>query len=118
MAHLTRPAALYTFHPGPAVSSGSNVVDAPGQQHRADIRSSRAKWGVIVPSTNTIVEHDFNMVRPHGITFHAGRMYIGRASLASNEAFQEVIDQIRESIRVAVRDVVTCLPDYLVMGMS
>lgn len=80
--------------------------------------SYRAKWGVIVPSTNTVVEHDFNAVGPHGITFHAGRMYIERPSLDSNESFNELLDQIRASITVAVRDVMTCQPHYLVMGMS
>ena len=38
-----------------------------------DVVGYRAKIGVIVPSTNTVVEHDFARVRPPGVTFHSGR---------------------------------------------
>jgi maleate isomerase len=73
---------------------------------------------VIVPSTNTVVEHDFNMIGPSGVTFHTGRMYIKDSSLGSDRSFLDVLEQIRQSIDVAIRDVLTCEPDYLVMGMS
>jgi maleate isomerase len=78
----------------------------------------RARVGVIVPSTNTVVEHDLNQVRPHGVTFHAGRMYIGAPAMDDDAAFTALIGQIRAAIDVAVRDVVTCAPDHLLMGMS
>lgn len=83
-----------------------------------DITGYRAKFAVIVPSTNTVVEHDLNAIRPHGITFHTGRMYISDPSLASDENFEALLRQIRASIATAVRDVLTCNPDYMVMGMS
>jgi maleate isomerase len=83
-----------------------------------DAAGYRAKFGVIVPSTNTVVEHDFNMVAPAGITFHTGRMYLEHASLDSDESFVQVLEQIRQSMDIAIRDVLTCEPDYLVMGMS
>jgi maleate isomerase len=83
-----------------------------------DVVGHRAKLATIVPSTNTVVEHDFNAVRPPGVTFHTGRMYIADARLGSNEQFEALLDQIRTSIDVAIRDVLTCQPDYLVMGMS
>ena len=73
---------------------------------------------MIVPSTNTVVEHDFNMIGPSGVTFHTGRMYIENPSLSSDQSFLDVLEQIRQSIDVAIRDVLTCKPDYLVMGMS
>ncbi len=83
-----------------------------------DVVGYRAKFGVIVPSTNTVVEHDFNMIGPRGVTFHTGRMYIEVPTLDSDETFLALIGQIRDSISVAVRDVLTCRPDYMVMGMS
>ena len=83
-----------------------------------DVTGYRAKMGVIVPSTNTVVEHDLNAMRPHGITFHTGRMYIARPVLGSDEDFEDLLLQLRESIGVAVRDVLTAEPDYMVMGMS
>lgn len=83
-----------------------------------DVVGRRAKFATIIPSTNTVVEHDFNAIGPDGITFHAGRMYIADARLGSNEDFESLLEQIRGSIDVAIRDVLTCEPDYMVMGMS
>lgn len=84
-----------------------------------DVAGYRAKFGVIVPSTNTIVEHDFNEVSPRGVTFHAGRIYIDEGSLDSDADFEDFLDeQIRPNIDDAIRDVMTCDPDYMVMGMS
>jgi maleate isomerase len=83
-----------------------------------DAGAWRAKFATIVPSTNTIVEYDYNDIGPTGITFHAGRMHIADGSLGSDEDFQALLEQIRASIDVAIRDVLTCKPDYVVMGMS
>lgn len=83
-----------------------------------DVTGFRAKFAAIIPSTNTVVEHDLNAMRPPGVTVHAGRMYIERPELGSDELFTELLGQIRQSIAVAIRDVLTCAPDHLVMGMS
>jgi len=83
-----------------------------------DVVGWRAKLGAIVPSTNTVVEHDYNRMAPPGVTFHTGRMYIAHPALDSDAAFEAVLGEIRGSIKVAIRDVMTCEPDYLVMGMS
>ncbi len=79
---------------------------------------TRGRFAVIIPSTNTVVEHDLAMIRPDGITFHSGRMYIADPTLDSDESFEALLTQIRESIRVAVRDVMTCDPTSMLMGMS
>lgn len=76
------------------------------------------RFAVIIPSTNTVVEQDFTALRPSGVSCHYGRMYIARPSLADNADFEALLVQIRESITVAIRDVVTCKPNYMVMGMS
>ena len=78
----------------------------------------RARFGVIIPSTNTTVEQDLTWVRPDGVSFHYGRMYIENPGIDSNEKFSELILQIRASITTAVRDVITCKPSYMLMGMS
>lgn len=83
-----------------------------------DVTGYRAKFATIVPSTNTVVEHDFNVMRPHGVTIHTGRMYIDDPRLDSNDTFEALLTQIRASIATAIRDVMTCQPDYMVMGMS
>ena len=84
-----------------------------------DVAAFRAKLAAIVPSTNTIVEADFNhLFRIPGVTFHTGRMYIESPALDSNDAFTALLEQVDGAFETAVRDVMTCEPDYLVMGMS
>lgn len=83
-----------------------------------DAAGYRIKFGVIVPSTNTVVEADYNRMAPPGVTFHTGRMYIEHPVMDSDAAFEALLVQIRGSIRVAIRDVMTCKPDSLIMGMS
>lgn len=78
----------------------------------------RAKWGVIIPSTSTVVEHDFALLCPYGVTVHAGRAYISRPSLASDQAAIDVLDQMDASFETALRDVMTIKPDHLVVAMS
>ena len=83
-----------------------------------DAAGYRIKFGVIVPSTNTVVEADYNRMAPEGVTFHTGRMYIEDPVMDSDASFEALLVQIRASIRVAIRDVMTCKPDALIMGMS
>lgn len=86
--------------------------------HQPYVVGPLARFGVIIPSTNTVVEQDFTWIQPEGVSFHYGRMYIARPGLADNDAFEELLLQIRESITTAVRDIVTCKPNYMLMGMS
>ena len=83
-----------------------------------DVLGYRAKFGVLAPSTNTIVEPDFYMMAPPGVTCHFGRIYIADQGMGSDAQAENVLVQIRQSIQQTVRDVMTCEPDYLVMGMS
>jgi maleate isomerase len=83
-----------------------------------DVTGYRAKIGVIVPSTNTVVEHDVNALAPHGITFHCGRMYVEDQSMGNHESFMGLQKQLRGSNAIAQRDVMTINPDLMMMGMS
>ncbi len=83
-----------------------------------DVVGWRAKVGVIVPSTNTVVEHDLAVLKPPGLTFHAGRMLITDPAMGDDGHFEALIAQLRATIRDAVDSVMTCQPDHLLMGMS
>ena len=83
-----------------------------------DVLGYRAKFGVIGPSTNTIVEPDYYMMAPPGVTFHYGRIYIANQNMEDDAHFEQLMEQIRASIEVAVRDVMTCEPTSIIMGMS
>jgi len=83
-----------------------------------DVLGWRRKFGVIGPSTNTIVQPDFEMMRPVGVTNHYSRIFTPNTDAVSNDTFMAGTQLIGNNVLDAVRSVMTCSPDYLVMGMS
>lgn len=83
-----------------------------------DSLGSRLKIGVIGPSTNTIVQPDFDDMRPKGVTNHYSRIVVENAAAISNESFVAGTQQISDNVMDAVKSVMTCSPDFLSMGMS
>ncbi|SEG54960.1 maleate isomerase [Thermomonospora echinospora] len=78
----------------------------------------RRKFGVIAPSTNTIVEPDFYRMGVPGVTSHFSRIHIRDQNMDGDEGMQRLLEQIRAEIGAACERVLTCEPDYMVMGMS
>jgi maleate isomerase len=64
------------------------------------------------------VQPDFEMMRPPGVTNHYSRIFTPNADAVSNDTFMAGTQVIGENTLEAVRSVMTCSPDYLVMGMS
>ena len=85
------------------------MTDALGWRH---------KFGVLAPSTNTIVEPDFYRMGVPGVTAHFSRIHIRDMNMDDDEGMLRLLDQIREELEYAVERVMTCEPDYMVMGMS
>src|SRR5271155_1752867 len=83
-----------------------------------DVLGFRRKFGVIGPSTNTVVQPDFDMMRPAGVTNHYSRIFTPNAKAVSNDTFMAGTKLIGDNVLDAVRSVMTCEPNYLVMGMS
>jgi maleate isomerase len=83
-----------------------------------DVLGWRKKFGVMAPSTNTIVQPDFDDMRPMGVTNHYSRIFTPDNKALSNDSFRAGIDVIGRNVTDAVRSVMTCAPDYLIMGIS
>jgi len=83
-----------------------------------DVLGWRKKFGIIGPSTNTIVQPEFDDMRPVGVTNHYSRIYTSNAQAVSDETFMAGTKVISDNVLDAVHSVITCEPDYLVMGMS
>ncbi|MBO1078524.1 arylmalonate decarboxylase [Roseomonas haemaphysalidis] len=83
-----------------------------------DVQGWRAKFGVLGPSTNTIVQPDFDLMRPVGVTNHYSRIFTPNANAVSDESSRAGTEVIASNVLDAVRSVMTSKPDYLVMGMS
>jgi maleate isomerase len=83
-----------------------------------DILGWRKTFGVLGPSTNTVVQPEFDDMRPEGVTNHYSRIFTPNAHAVSNETFINATQVIAKNVLDAVESVMTCSPDYLVMGMS
>ena len=83
-----------------------------------DILGWRRTFGVLGPSTNTVVQPDFDDLRPEGVTNHYSRIFTPDSQAISDESFMAGARLIGANTLDAVRSVITARPDYLVMGMS
>ncbi len=83
-----------------------------------DILGHRAVFGVIGPSTNTVVQPDMEAMRPNGVTNHYSRIFVTDPDALTDEDFLAGTTLISAGTLDAARAVMTCKPDYLVMGMS
>ncbi len=75
-------------------------------------------FGVLGPSTNTVVQPDLEAMRPAGVTNHYSRIFTPDNSAVSNETFMSGVRLIGDNTVDAVRSMMTAGPDSLVMGMS
>ena len=78
----------------------------------------RRKFGVIAPSTNTSVQPEFDSMRPVGVTNHFSRIVIPDNPVRNDDDFNKLMNDIRKTLMDSVDAVMTCSPDYIVMGMS
>lgn len=73
---------------------------------------TRPRVGLLVPSSNTVMEPDFWRALPPGATLHTGRMYLEETT---PEAESRMLD---EHVLPAARDLVTARPDLIVFGCT
>lgn len=83
-----------------------------------DVQGWRKLLGVVAPSTNTTVQPDMERMRPDGVTNHFSRIFVEDPLALSNDDFIAGTTAIAANTMDAVRSVMTCKPDYLVLGMS
>jgi maleate isomerase len=84
----------------------------------ADHLGYRQKFGVLGPSTNTIVQPDFDDLRPVGVTNHYSRIAIPNNPVNDNESFLQLVENINKATLEAIDVLRTCEMDYMIMGMS
>jgi maleate isomerase len=71
----------------------------------------RKVFGVVTPSTNTIVQPEYDDIRPPGVTNHISRMFIPNDPIKSEADFDELLRRIDFALDDAVKSVLTCEPD-------
>lgn len=78
----------------------------------------RRKFAVLVPSTNTVVQPEFDGMRPQGVTNHISRIRIPNLPLASDADFRRLVELIAAAQLEAVDSAMSCEPDHVVLGIS
>jgi maleate isomerase len=78
----------------------------------------RKKFAVLIPSTNTSVQPEFDDMRPAGVTNHISRIRIPNIPLSSDADFNRLIELIVSAQDEAVDSAMSCEPDRLVLGIS
>ena len=92
--------------------------NSASQPRHPDARGWRGKLAVLGPSTNTIVQPDMDDLRVPGVTGHYARIFVENLAVGDNASFKALTDAITLSVDEAVKSVLTCQPDHIVMGMS
>ncbi len=83
-----------------------------------DALGYRKKFGVLIPSTNTSVQPEFDSMSPVGVTNHISRIRIPNIALENDADFERLITLIADAQIEAVDSVMSCEPDVLVLGIS
>jgi maleate isomerase len=83
-----------------------------------DSLAPRAKLGVLAPSTNTSVQPEFDAMKPWGVTHHHSRLVIPDMRVSDDRSFMKMMELIRGALFPALEAVLSCHPDYVILGMS
>ena len=78
----------------------------------------RLKLGIVIPSTNSIVQPETDAMRPPGVTNHIARIHIPDLPLTNDAEFEQIITAIGPDLFGAVDRVMSCKPAHLIMAMS
>lgn len=78
----------------------------------------RLKVGVLTPSTNTIVQPEYDDMRPTGVTNHVARIHIPEKRIDGDDGFSDLVTSIDSAIEAAAERVATADPDCIALGVS
>lgn len=84
----------------------------------SDALAPRLKLGVISPATNTIVQPEYDAMRPPGVSNQMARVVIPDTAVGTQSEFEAMLEQVRGSIETAVDTVMACAPAAILMAMT
>ncbi len=83
-----------------------------------DYLGFRAKIGVLVPFTNTIVQPEFEILKPEGVTNHTARIPNRKRPTHSNEAYAEAMKEGAIGTEEVIDRLLPLEPDLIILGHS
>lgn len=85
---------------------------------KPDTLAYRAKIGVIVPATNTVVQPEFESMRPPGVTNHVARMTLPVRPYDDMEVYRHALDTEEGDLASTIQTVNLCGPNIIAHGHS
>src|SRR3981189_3100861 len=83
-----------------------------------DYLAWRLAFGVTTPSPNTVVQPEYDDMRPEGVTNHLARMVIADDPVTSDDDFERQLKAIDKSLEAAVERAMDANPNACILGMS
>jgi maleate isomerase len=78
----------------------------------------RMKMGAVAPASNSVVQPEFDLMRPRGVTNQLTRVVIPDTPVGSDEELAAVTQKIRGDVEVAVDTVMACTPALISMALG
>jgi maleate isomerase len=83
-----------------------------------DALATRAKIGVIVPATNTVVQPEMEAMRPAGVTNHVSRMLLPPRPYDDMQQYRQALETERGGLEEALELLLKCEPHAVAHGHS
>ena len=83
-----------------------------------DYYGYRKKFAVLVPSTNTAVEHEYHLMKPKGVVLATRACVIPPFKVQTEEDFVNMVKAIGAATEQGLRDALTMKPDHVIFGYS
>jgi len=94
------------------------VTDSLHRVPSTDILAARAKVAVVVPATNTIVQPEFEAMRPAGVTNHVTRMLLPPRPYDDMEVYKQALATEKGGLEDALKLVLPSEPHVVAHGHS
>lgn len=78
----------------------------------------RMKFGVLVPSTNTSVQPEYDAMRPVGVTDHLRGFRILNAPTRTDAEFLQQLENMRATMVDAVDELLTMEPGHITLATA
>lgn len=92
------------------------MLDAYG--YGTDYYGYRKKFAVLVPSTNTAVEYEYNLMKPVGVVLATRACNIPPFKVVTEDDFVKMVQAIGASTEQGLRDALSVKPDHVIFGYS
>src|SRR5262249_33660200 len=83
-----------------------------------DYLAWRMAFGITTPSTNTVVQPEYDDMRPEGVTNHIARMVIDDNPVRTDADFEKQLEDIDTALEGAVDRVMDAKPNAFILGIS